>query len=73
MNSVRSNNLSLKNQSVLGVLLGYKDIGIRESDFVACNPGFNQGAETLCLCVCTKRVCVCNRGLNSCTVGVYNT
>ena len=32
-----------------------------------------QGAETSCLCVCTKRVCVCKRGLNSCTVSVYNT
>ena len=71
MNSVRSNNLSLKYQRFSPSV--NKDIGIRESDFVACNPGFNQGAETLCLCVCTKRVCVCNRGLNSCTVGVYNT
>ena len=32
-----------------------------------------QGAETSCLRVCTKRVCVCNKELNSCTVGVYNT
>ena len=32
-----------------------------------------QGAETSCLCVCTKRVCVCNKELNSCTVSVYNT
>ena len=32
-----------------------------------------QGAETLCLCVCTKRVCVCNKELNSCTVGEYST
>ena len=34
---------------------------------------YSQGAETSCLCVCTKRVCVCNKELNSCTVGVYNT
>ena len=35
--------------------------------------GQDQGAETSCLFVCTKRVCVCNKELNSCTVGVYNT
>ena len=32
----------------------------------------NQGAETLCKCVCTKRVSVSNTEPKVCTVGIYN-
>ena len=33
----------------------------------------DQGAETSCVCVCTKRVCVCDKKPNRCTVVVYST
>ena len=29
-----------------------------------------QGAETSCMCVCTKRVCVSNNEPKACTVGI---
>ena len=32
-----------------------------------------QGAETSCVCVCTKRVCVSNTKPKACTVGIYST
>ena len=31
----------------------------------------HQGAETSCMCVCTRRVCVSNNEPKACTVGVY--
>ena len=33
----------------------------------------DQGAETSCVCVCTKRVCVSNTKPKACTVGIYST
>ena len=35
--------------------------------------GSLQGAETSCVCVCTKRVCVSNTKPKACTVGIYST
>ena len=32
-----------------------------------------QGAETSCVCVCTKRVCVSNTKPKASTVGIYST
>ena len=32
-----------------------------------------QGAETSCVCVCTKRVCVKFTEPKVCTVGIYST
>ena len=32
---------------------------------------YGQGAETSCVCVCTKRVCVSNTKPKACTVGIY--
>jgi len=31
------------------------------------------GGYVMCMCICTKRVCVCNKEPNRCTVGVYST
>ena len=33
----------------------------------------NQGAETLCVCVCAKGVCVKFNEPKVCTVGIYGT
>ena len=48
-------------------LKSYK-IDMKVSSFVS-----NQGAETSCMCVCTKRVCVKFTKPKMCTVGVYST
>ena len=37
------------------------------------NEASNQGTETSCVCVCTKRVCVSNTKPKACTVGIYST
>ena len=37
------------------------------------NQDWKQGAETSCVCVCTKRVCVSNWEPKMCTVGIYRT
>ena len=34
---------------------------------------FTQGAETSCVCVCTKRMCVSDNKSKACTVGIYST
>ena len=33
----------------------------------------HQGAETSCMFVCTKRVCVSDTEPKACTVGIYST
>ena len=35
--------------------------------------GKHQGADTSCMCVCTKRVCVKFTEPKACTVGIYST
>ena len=43
------------------------------NDFNQGDIEYKEGAEKSCVCVGTKRVCVCNKEPNSCTVGLYST
>ena len=58
---------------------------VNHCSFTKCNITYSQrnmlkqslteqysGAETSWVCVCTKRVCVCDKEPNKCTVGVYS-